>query len=311
MEENIKKLYNINKKPWIQPLMNYFRKMKEFNYKIENIRVKLCEQENFHPRKLFIILDLYKTGYLSSKNIISFLEKANKYKYDDEIVRCLIRIYDKDEDYNLNFEEFLNIILPIKNDSVKEKILILSKEKIDANIENNISNEINTTLIELLKEELDFIKDSSNLIKNIYNSPQFTTYDVFINIVKNESYITKENLNIFFKENNFVISDEKDLYMIMFRIDKNNDNRISYLEFQDIFYPMKNTGNKNSFKENQINQKEKEIKNKPNLDKINNDNINKENMNNINKENNSENILNYNYDIYSYNYKNFNQKYKY
>ena len=323
MEEKIKKLNNINKKPWIEPLLNYFRKMKELNYKIENIRIKLCGKENFHPRKLFIILDLYKTRYLSSKNIINFLEKENKYKYDDEIVRCLIRIYDKDEDYNLNFEEFLNIIIPIKNDSVKEKILLLSKEKLDSDIDNNISNEINTTFIELLKEELDFIKDSSNLIKNIYNSPQFTTYDVFINIVKNESYITKENLNIFFKENNFVLNDEKDLYMIMFRIDKNNDNRISYLEFQDIFYTMKNRGNKNSFKENQINQKEKEIKNKPNLDNINKENINKENNNinkengnnninieNINKENNSENILNYNYDIYSYNYKNFNQKYK-
>ena len=183
MEEKIKKINNINKKPWIEPLLNYFRKMKELNYKIENIRIKLCGQENFHPRKLFIILDLYKTRYLSSKNIINFLEKENKYKYDDEIVRCLIRIYDKDEDYNLNFEEFLNIIIPIKNDSVKEKILLLSKEKLDSDIDNNISNEINTTFIELLKEELDFIKDSSNLIKNIYNSPQFTTYDVFINIV--------------------------------------------------------------------------------------------------------------------------------
>ena len=306
MSENIKKFNNINKKPWLGPLLNYFRAMKEFINKIENFRIALCEQINFNPFKLFIYLDFDKNCFLTTKNINNFLE-TRKYHYDEENIRCFILTYDKDGDYCLNFEEFLNIILPIKNSYLKEKIFLLSNEKSETNISNIISNEIKISFSDLLKEELDFIKNSLNLIKKIYNSPKFTTYDVFIEIVKNENYITKGNLNVFFKENNLKINNEKELDMIMFRIDADNDNRISYLEFQDIFYPLKNIGEKNLNlkKVYQINYNEKE-------------NINKEgktketrfkgniNIDNSNKEYNSENFLNYNYDIYAYNFNNSN-----
>ena len=313
MSKIIKKYNNVNKKPWLEPLLNYFSSMKDFNNKIENIKMQLCEQTNFNPFKLFIYLDSDRTGFITTKIINKFLEEK-KYYYDDEIIRCLIQIYDKDRDYCLNFQEFLNIILPINNNSLKKKLLLLPKEKQDkqnTNINNIISNEINLTFCKLLKEELDFIKDSLNLIKKIYNSPKFTTYDVFIDIVKNESYITKQNLDIFFKENNLKLYQEKDLEMIMFRIDADNDNRISYLEFQDIFYSLKNIREKNfnSTKLNSINHKEKENINKEfiNFENNNKENIKKEN---IIKEGNSENVLNYNYDIYAYNSNNTNQKYK-
>ena len=312
MSENIKKFKNINKKPWLGPLLNYFRAMKEFINKIENFRIALCEQINFNPFKLFMYLDFDKNCFLTTKNISNFLE-TRKYHYDEENIRCFILTYDKDGDYCLNFEEFLNIILPIKNSYLKEKIFLLSNEKSETNISNIISNEIKISFSDLLKEELDFIKNSLNLIKKIYNSPKFTTYDVFIEIVKNENYITKGNLNVFFKENNLKINNEKELDMIMFRIDADNDNRISYLEFQDIFYPLKNIGEKNLNlkKVYQINYNEKE--------NINKEGKNKEsrfkgniNIDNINKDNNSENFLNYNYDIYAYNFNNSNncnQKY--
>ena len=313
MSKIIKKYNNVNKKPWLEPLLNYFSSMKDFNNKIENIRMQLCEQTNFNPFKLFIYLDSDRNGFITTKIINKFLEEK-KYYYDDEIIRCLIQTYDKDRDYCLNFQEFLNIILPINNNSLKKKLLLLPKEKQDkqnTNINNIISNEINLTFCKLLKEELDFIKDSLNLIKKIYNSPKFTTYDVFIDIVKNESYITKQNLDMFFKENNFKLYQEKDLEMIMFRIDADNDNRISYLEFQDIFYSLKNIREKNfnSNKVNSINHKEKENINKEFINFENNkkENIKKEN---IIKEGNSENVLNYNYDIYAYNSNNTNQKYK-
>ena len=313
MSKIIKKYNNVNKKPWLEPLLNYFSSMKDFNNKIENIRMQLCEQTNFNPFKLFAYLNSDRNGFITTKIINKFLEEK-KYYYDDEIIRCLIQTYDKDRDYCLNFQEFLNIILPINNNSLKKKLLLLPKEKQDkqnTNINGVISNEIDLTFCKLLKEELDFIKDSLNLIKKIYNSPKFTTYDVFIDIVKNESYITKQNLDMFFKENNFKLYQEKDLEMIMFRIDADNDNRISYLEFQDIFYSLKNIREKNfnSNKVNSINHKEKENINKEfiNFENNNKENIKKEN---IIKEGNSENVLNYNYDIYAYNSNNTNQKYK-
>ena len=170
MSENLQNK-NTNKKPWMKPLLDYFKTLKEFNDRIENIRERLCSHINFNPIQLFIDLDYEKNGFLTSKNIIYFLEQY-KIKYEVENIRCLILIYDKDGDYNLNFDEFLNIIYPVKNNSIREKILTSLNEKSDKNINKNIiSNEINIIFIELIKEELYFIKTSLNLIKRIYDSP--------------------------------------------------------------------------------------------------------------------------------------------
>ena len=242
--------------------------MKNFNDKIEIIREKLCQITNFNPIKLFIFLDFEKNGFLTPKNIIHFLEKT-KPNFEEQHIRYLIHTYDKDEDYNLNFNEFINLILPIKNETLREKILNKLKEKSDKNNNNNdIPNEVNIIFNELITEELFFINMSLKAIKKIYDSPKFTTYDVFIDIVKKDSYITNENLSLFLKENNFQIKHQNDLYMIMFRIDADNDNKISYPEFQDIFFPLKYLE-----KNNAINEAKKEIK------QINNEPIKKEKEN--------------------------------
>ena len=303
MSENLDKNDNnsINKKPWLQPLLDYFILMKNFNDKIEIIREKLCQITNFNPIKLFIFLDFEKNGFLTPKNIIHFLEKT-KPNFDEQHIRYLIHTYDKDEDYNLNFNEFINLILPIKNETLREKILNKLKEKSDKNNNNNdIPNEVNIIFNELITEELFFINMSLKAIKKIYDSPKFTTYDVFIDIVKKDSYITNENLSLFLKENNFQIKHQNDLYMIMFRIDADNDNKISYPEFQDIFFPLKYLE-----KNNAINEAKKKIK------QINNEPIKKEKENiDINTCFPYTNHLNYNYDIYKYDFRpKSNKKYQ-
>jgi Ca2+-binding EF-hand superfamily protein len=228
----------INKKPWLRPLLDYFQTIIDFNNRIESIKENLCSISNFNPLKLFIYLDFEKNGFLTWRNIIYFLEQK-KTNIEEQYIRSLIHTYDKDGDYNLNFSEFLNIILPVKNKSLKEKLLLLLKEKSDKNIYDILPKEIIILFNELIKEELFFSKTSLYAIKRIYDSPEFTTYDVFIDIVKNESYITKENLSNFLEENNFHLNKDLDINNIMFRIDADNDNKISYPEFQDIFYPLK------------------------------------------------------------------------
>ena len=167
MSENLDKNDNnsINKKPWLQPLLDYFILMKNFNDKIEIIREKLCQITNFNPIKLFIFLDFEKNGFLTPKNIIHFLEKT-KPNFEEQHIRYLIHTYDKDEDYNLNFNEFINLILPIKNQTLREKILNKLKEKSDKNNNNNdIPNEVNIIFNELITEELFFINMSLKAIK--------------------------------------------------------------------------------------------------------------------------------------------------
>ena len=232
-EENFIK-NNIKKKPWIPPLIEYFKTIKKYNDKLEMIKEKLCYTGNLDPNQLFDFLDYQKIGFLTSKNIIHFLNQNNT-EYEEQYTRVLIHNYDKDGDFTLNKKEFLNLILPSKNKLLKEKIL---STKNGNKSTSNISNDIKNIFNELIKEELKLAEDSFYAIKNIYGSSQFTTYEAFIDIVKNESYITRKNLNLFLRENNIEYTDD-DIYMLMFRIDNDNDNMISYVEFQDIFYPLK------------------------------------------------------------------------
>ena len=278
-----------NNKPWLRPLLDFFRAIIEFNNRIENIKENLCSIPNFNPIKLFIYLDFEKNGFLTSRNLIYFLEQT-KLNIEEQYIRSLIHIYDKDGDYNLNFSEFLNLILPVKNNSLKEKLLLLLKEKSDKSFNFILPKEISILFNDLIKEELFFSKASLYAIKRIYDSPEFTTYDVFIDIVKNESYITKENLSKFLEENNFHLNDVLDINNIMFRIDADNDNKISYPEFQDIFYPLKHLNinySTNIEKYFSIKDKVKE-KEKENID----DKI----------EARYGNKLNYNYSLYRYDF---------
>ena len=291
MSENNQKINKINNKPWMQPFLEYLQIIIEYNDKIEILREKLCSTNNFSPIKLFIYLDFEKNGFLTSKNIIHFLQQM-KTNFEERCIRSLIHTYDKDGDFNLNLAEFLDLILPTKNKSLKEKILNLLKEKSDKKNNNEITEEVKNLFHEIIKEELSLIKASLYAIKKIYNSPKFTTYDAFINIVKNESYITKENLSQFLKENNLKIKNDLDINLIMFRIDEDNDNKISYPEFQDIFYPLKNPEMNNLEIENfNYNKKEKE-----NIE--------------IKKENYFDNKLNFDYNIYGNNFIRQNKTYQ-
>ena len=241
---------NTKQKPWLEPLLNYFNTIKTFNDKIESIREKLCSIDNFNPNILFDFLDYNINGFLISKDIINYLKESNK-KFDEQNINCLIHNYDKDSDFTLNRKEFLKIVLPNKNKNLREKILsVVAKDDLN---NCDISDEIKSNFNDLINEELNLIDTSFYVIKEIYGSPKFTIYEAFLDIVKKESYITREILKSFFKENGIEL-DEDDIYMMMFRIDSDDDNRISYVEFQKIFYPLKDLENYNN---NNLNLNEK------------------------------------------------------
>ena len=281
---------NTNKKPWLEPLLNYFNTIKTFNDKIESIREKLCSIENFNPNVLFDFLDFNINGFLISKDIINFLKESNK-KFDEQNINCLIHNYDKDNDFTLNKKEFLKIVLPNKNKNLREKILSVVKSDLNY---CEITDEIKNIFNELINEELNLIETSFYVIKEIYDSPKFTIYEAFLDIVKKESYITREILKSFFIENGIEL-DEDDLYMMMFRIDSDDDNRISYVEFQKIFYPLKDLENYNNNNLN-LNEKNNTYIGNNNL----NDNHNSDSKNIIYDITSTPKILKQNNDINNY-----------
>ena len=277
--------------PWLSTLLSYFKTIKKYDIEIESFRSSLCSLPNFSPVSIFSYLNQNLKSFLTIKDLNSFLESQNS-KFNENYLRKLIHNFDKDGDFSLNLHEFSCLILSKKT----------NKNEIFSSYRTEINDEVKMDLKNILEKEMELIKELNDIAKEIKNSKIFSTYEAFMVIVGGDKYITKNNLGKFMNDNYMEIN-EDDLKSIMFRIDSDNDDKISYEEFKEIFYPLKeeySTSNdiNNDYNINE-NKKEfifndrditskylsKEFDNENNLD-------NNENENNIINENKEDNKIN-------------------
>ena len=270
--------------PWLRTLINYFENLNELDNEIENVRLALCENPQFSPISLFDYLDINSKSFLTLNDFKSFLLSQNS-SYDERRLRKMIHNFDKDHDFSINFNEFLGLILPKKNDIIKNNIL--SKINSFNYDKGNVTNDIELNLNDLIMRELNLVKELDEISEKIKNSNIFSTYEAFLEIVGDEKYMTKSNLYNFLKYNNVNINDEE-VSQLMFRLDADNDNRISYEEFKEMFYPIRGDFvyiSKSDFENSLINSKY--ISNKDSYKKYDDNNY-------TNFENNSYNNNEYN-----------------
>jgi Ca2+-binding EF-hand superfamily protein len=162
----------------------------------------------------------------------NYLNK-NNIEFEEQCLRRFIHNFDKDEDFSIDYKEFLGIISPKKDD--KLQIDIISKEP-QENENNEIDSSSEKIFQEIIINEFNLIKDLYKIADELKNQKDFTTYETFLEIVKDEKYITKENLGVFLEDNNVEL-DDNDLDVLLYRIDADNDGQISYQEFLEIFFP--------------------------------------------------------------------------
>ena len=311
---------NSNYIPWLNKLLSYFHCLKDSDDKIELFRSSLCSSECFSPLALFMQIDASKKLFLTLNDFINYLHDS-QINFNETSLRKCIHNFDKDGDFRINFDEFLGIILPRKNISLKKKIFSNIQESY---CPNYALLEIRKQFCNLLIKELELVNNLNKLAEEITKTKEFTTYQAFSEIVCGDNYITKNNLSIFLKKNGIFYNDSE-VKQIMFRIDADDDDKISYNEFKEMFFPITD---KIVISQEQINyltnKLEKSNKNKyENIEKIKNSesdlnnkaktisgrNINK---NNINPENksfeyfNKTEITNQNTTYYTNDDKNYN-----
>ncbi len=267
--------------PWLNTFLSYFKTIKTYDTEIESFRSSLSSVPEFTPLSLFTYLDKNLKSFLSLNDFKSFLSSENV-SFDEIKLRKLIHNFDKDGDFSLNLKEFTYLI-----QSKRKKI----KNEYFPNLKFELNQEIKNDLKTILEKEMDLIKELNDIAKEIINSENFSTYEAFTLIVGKEKYITKKNFGKFLNDNYMEISDE-DVEQIMFRIDADNDDKISYEEFKEIFFTL----NDDNFYNNK-NNTNNEIANKYlNLEEEKENNI-YEKIEEQNEENNFNDNNNYNYNI--------------
>ena len=114
--------------PWLENLLSYFLNLKEIDDEIELIRVSLCQISQFSPLSLFDYIDINCKSFITLNDLISFLHAQNV-AFDEQKLRKMIHNFDKDNDFSLNLDEFLGLILPRKNSVLQKNMLSISLEK--------------------------------------------------------------------------------------------------------------------------------------------------------------------------------------
>ena len=229
MKEESNKSY-----PWLNSLISYFQRVKDLDDEIEVIRVLICESPQFSPLTLFNYLDCNNKCFLTLNDFKSFL-RSQKSFFDERRLRKMIHNFDKDNDFSINLDEFLGLIVPRKNSVLKSTMCCMVYTYC---YDNCVTPEIISYFNDLLLREMKLIGELDQIAAETKNSIQFSTYEAFLAIVEDDKYMTKYNLNNFLKKNNVMINDEE-VEQLMFRLDADNDDRISYEEFKEMFYPVK------------------------------------------------------------------------
>ena len=218
---------------WISTLVNYFTTIKEVDSQIEEIRLSLCENKNFIPKALFDSIDLDHKNYITLNDLKIYLN--NHYlNFEEQCLRRLIHNFDKDKDFSINYQEFLGLILTKSNSSLANNV----SNSFISNEDYKIDSSIEIAFIKLLELELNLVKTLSQIADEIKYSSNFTTYEAFLAITKNEKYITVDNLGEFLKDYKINI-DSYGPFNLMCRLDADGDGKISYEEFIDLFFPYK------------------------------------------------------------------------
>ena len=207
-------------------IIDFLLNLNEMDNSIENIRVKLYSSSNFVAQNLFDYLDRNSKKFLSLSDFKFFL-RDNQITFSEKNLRKLIHNFDKNNDFSLNFDEFLGMIYPKKNKQVPNT----------HSEEEGLDSATKKIFCELLCAELNFVEKCFELSENVRNQKEFTAYEAFKEIVGEEKYININNLKNYLNNKEVKLSDN-DMNQLMFRIDKDNDGLISYEEFKDIFSPL-------------------------------------------------------------------------
>ena len=192
------------------------------NNKNKQYKKALYRIRGFEPYKLFNEIDNLSSGYLNLSDLKEFLDNNNIVIEKDIILLFLREFNKKENDNNLNMQDFFKF-LNYDIDKNEIKIGELDFDK----------NEIKKNFINLLKSEFNLIKEKNEFLNEIKKIREFSTYEAFYKISNDKKYIDYDCLKTFLGD----LYKKNEINELIYRLDMNNDGKINYEEFQDLFFP--------------------------------------------------------------------------
>ena len=224
-------------------IAKFFETIEEGEKIIEIKRNNLNKCYDFEPFILFNRLDQFRNNYLTEETFINFL-KINNIEVTINESKYLILFYDSDFTQNLNYNQFLNLVLSKDYYEIRNSI----NSKIEENLNNSnynyidnsdnsisyISYETEKLFSELLQSEFDLIKKLDLLLSQIKFNGDFSLSELF-NEISISGIVISSKLNTFLSENDINLN-KNDIKLILKRCDIKKNGRVDLLDLEKIFY---------------------------------------------------------------------------
>ena len=205
---------------YISKIKNMFSQIIEINKKNNVVKSSLFNSKNFDSKELFKEIDINQKGYINNVDVINYLKKSSiNFNFDEQVVRRLIKQYDKHSHFKLTYDNFNTMISPSNN---------LEKEEKEENAKNMDKNEL---FYKIINNEFYLIRMINDKIIDIKKCENFITYEAFLSISNNETDIDKTSMKSFMGNK----YEENDINFLIYYLDMDNDGLISYDEFEDFF----------------------------------------------------------------------------
>ena len=129
---------------------------------IELKRQYLATNENFEPYQAFMRLDRNQTGFLTPKQILTFMRDNGLGKGVTE-ADCyyIVKFFDSDEDGALHYPDFMQMLLPCSN--AKLRAQATQRPNLFCGKNDYLTLDVEKELAELILEEVNLHRKTEDL----------------------------------------------------------------------------------------------------------------------------------------------------
>lgn len=200
-------------------------KVADLERQVEVSRQVLAEVRGFETYSAFRLLDRYGLGYISVRDIQSFLDRQRIASTEEEVT-LIVKQYDSDGDGRLSREEISNLLLPSCSPALRD--IVLSRSPLPS-----LSYDAEYALSRLFEREVLFHREVEAMRRDLGSRYDYSMLSGFQAIdTTGSSYIDRISLRRYINRAGLTVYDE-DLDAIFRRCDTDADERLSYTEFVD------------------------------------------------------------------------------
>lgn len=199
---------------------------------IEASRQKLARFTNFTLLSAFERIDRSMSNHITSNDILKFLRDNSVYSVSENEVFNLVKYFENDLKYSLDYKEFSQILLPCEDSRLRNDVLA-RRPYVRIGRFQLLQRDIELTVVEIILKEIQLARHVSALKKNLEMSYDYSKSAAFRALdVMNRGILNIYALEEFFRKNHHFMTDYE-MMAIIRRIDTEGDAQISFMEFAD------------------------------------------------------------------------------